>query len=137
MMRYETIPHSADAAIIAYGATRHELFENAAFGMFDLMYDLVQLKPTHDRPVLAGGDTYEELLVEWLSELLYVSEAQRIAFCYFTVDRLEEGGVKGSAGGTRLDEVELRGAPIKAVTYHDLAITPVPEGWWARVVFDV
>lgn len=137
MTRYETLGHSADAAIIAYGATQHELFENAAFGMFDLMYDLARLKPERDRPVIAGGDTAEELLVEWLSELLYVSESQRIAFCYFTVDRLEEGGVKGSAGGTPLDDVELRGAPIKAVTYHDLAITPVPDGWWARIVFDV
>ena len=62
--RYETIPHSADAAIVAYGATRHELFENAAYGMFDLMYDLAALKPQRDRPVMAGGDTIDELLVE-------------------------------------------------------------------------
>ena len=135
--RYEVLDHSADAAIIAYGTTQHELFENAAYGMFDLMYDLASLRPERDRPIMAAEDSVEDLLVEWLSELLYRSEAERIAFCYFTVDRLEEGGVKGSAGGPPLDEVELRGAPIKAVTYHDLAVTPVPDGWWARIVFDV
>ncbi len=135
--RYEVLDHSADAAIVAYGVTQHELFENAAYGMFDLMYDLTALRPTRDRPAMGAGDTVEELLVAWLSELLYLSEVHRIAFCYFTVDRLEEGGVKGSAGGDPLDEVELRGPPIKAVTYHDLAVAPVPDGWWARIVFDV
>ncbi len=137
MRRYQALDHDADAAIIAYGATEHELFENAAYGMFDLMYDLSALQPRYDRPVQAAGDTIEELLVDWLSEVLYVGEVDGIAFCYFTVDRLEEGGVKGSAGGTRLAEVELRGAPIKAVTYHDLAVTSIPGGWWARLVFDV
>ena len=136
-MRYEALDHTADTGIRAYGVTSHELFENAGWGMFDLMFRLDEMSAVRDVPVMAAGDSYEELLFNWLSELLYHSEALDLAFCYFTVDRLEEGGVQGSAGGVPTDSVELRGPPIKAVTYHDLAVVENPETWWARVIFDV
>jgi SHS2 domain-containing protein len=135
--RYEVLPHTADTAIIAYGATLFEVFENAAFGMFDTMFDLAQVSTTRSRPVVAAGDTVEELLVAWLSELLAEAETHGLAFSYFTVDRLEEGGVQGSAHGDPAAGLELRGSPVKAATYHDLAVVEIPDGWWARVVFDV
>lgn len=137
MARYEVIPHTADAGIVAYGATPFELFENAAYGMFDLMFAVDALGGGPDRPVMAAGDTLEELLVGWLGELLFESETAGLAFRTFTVDRLEEGGVQGAASGPPFSGVELRGAPIKAVTYHDLAVVEVPDGWWARMIFDV
>ena len=136
-MRYESYPHTADAAIIAYGTTLHEVFENAAFGMFDLVFDLSAVSSGVSRPVVAAGDTVEDLLVGWLSEVLVVAEVHDLALCWFVVDRLEEGGVQGSVGGSAAGELSLRGAPIKAVTYHDLAVVEIPDGWWARVVFDV
>ena len=137
MPRYEVLPHTADTGIIAYGATLNELFEHAAYGMFDLMADLETIPSPHSRPIIAPGDTVEELLVNWLSELLAESEIRGILFSAFAVDRLEEGGLQGSAGGLPFDDIELRGAPIKAVTWHDLAVVEIPDGWWARLVFDV
>lgn len=136
-VRYEVLDHTADTGIRAYGVTSRELFENSAWGMFDLMFDLKELSPARDLPVIAAGDTHEELLFNWLSELLYQSETLGLALCYFTVDRLEEGGVQGSAGGVPVTMVGLRGPPIKAVTYHDLAVVENPDTWWARVIFDV
>ena len=136
-MRYQPLDHTADTGVVAYGVTVHELFENAGWGMFDLMFDLTDLDPIRDVPIIAAGDSFEELLVNWLSELLFAAEALDLAFCYFVVDRLEEGGVKGAAGGVPASGLELHGPPIKAVTYHDLAVVENPESWWARVVFDV
>ncbi len=137
MPRYEVIPHTADTGIVAYGAALPELFEHAAYGMFDLMYDLSALRADRDVPVLAAGDTVDELLVGWLGELLFLGEVERLAFAGFTVDRLEEGGVQGAATGAPLGDAELRGPPVKAVTWHDLAVVQIPDGWWARVIFDV
>ena len=137
MTRYEVLAHTADTAIVAYGATLREVFENAAFGMLDLMFEASEVPTERSRPVMAAGDTAEDLLVAWLGELLVEAEIHDLAFSYFTVDRLEEGGVQGSAQGAPAVRFELRGPPIKAVTYHDLAIVEIPEGWWARLVFDV
>lgn len=134
---YEELAHTADTGIIAYGSTLAELFEHAAYGMFDLMFDLATIHARHDRPVVAAGDAVEELLVDWLGELLIMAETEELALARFTVDRLEEGGVQGAAGGAPFAEVELRGPPVKAVTYHDLAVVRIPDGWWARVIFDI
>ena len=136
-VRYEPLDHTADTGIVAYGVTPHELFENAGWGMFDLTFDLTGLDPVRDVPVIAAGDSFDDLLVNWLSELLFQAETLGLAFCYFTVDRLEEGGVKGSAGGVPASTLELRRPPIKAVTYHDLAVVENPDTWWARIIFDV
>ena len=60
-MPYTVLSHTADTGIVAYGGTLYELFENAAYGMFDLMYDLEALGGGPDRPVMAAGDTVELL----------------------------------------------------------------------------
>jgi SHS2 domain-containing protein len=136
-VRFEVLPHTADTAILAYGATLNELLENAAYGMFSLMFDLTEVDSSVSRPIVAIGDTAEELLVGWLSELLTTSEIHDLAFSFFTVDRVEQGGVQGSAGGMSSVDRALIGPPIKAVTWHDLAVVENPDVWWARMVFDV
>jgi len=135
--RYEVVSHTADIAFIAYGSTLEEVFENAAFATFDVVFDLAAASGRITRPIVADGDTPEELLVSWLNELLAEAETRGLAFSRFGVDRLEEGGVQGWAGGDPIDETPLIGAPVKAATHHDLVIVEIPEGWWVRVVLDV
>jgi SHS2 domain-containing protein len=135
--RYEVLAHTADTGIIAYGDTLPMVFEHAAYGMFDLMYDLGTLSSGADRRVAASAETTADLLVAWLSELLAVAEIEDLAFWSFTVDRLAEGRVQGSGTGAPAAGLELRGPPVKAVTYHDLTVCHGREGWWARVIFDV
>jgi SHS2 domain-containing protein len=137
MRRYDVVPHTADAAVVAYGKTLAGMFENAAYAMFDIVFDLDAIAATESRSIAASGEGHEELLVAWLSEILTESEASDLVFTGFTVEALEDGEVRGEAVGTVSAGQELRGAPIKAVTYHDLAVVEVPGGWWARVVFDV
>jgi SHS2 domain-containing protein len=135
--RFEVLSHTADTGIIAYGSTLPELFEHAAYGMFSLMFDLGEGASPVSRSLVAAGDTVEELLVAWLGETLAVAEIEDLAFSSFTVDRLEEGGVQGAAAGSPAEEAVLIGPPIKAVTFHDLAVVEIPDGWWARIIFDV
>jgi SHS2 domain-containing protein len=135
--RYEVLDHTADTGILAYGVTLEQLFEHAAYGMFDLMFDLEAVTPSREVAAGARADTRDELLVAWLGELLSLSEIDDLAFSVFTVGRLGEGGVEGFAGGAPAAGMQLRGPPIKAVTYHDLEVAEVAGGWRARVLFDV
>lgn len=137
MRRYRVIAHTADIGIVARGATPAEAFENAAYGMFDLMFDLRRLGAEEQCAVEARGETADELLVAWLSALLAEAEIRGLVFSRFTVDELREGVVRGTAGGVPAAGLELRGPPVKAVTFHDLAVEQVPGGWQARVIFDV
>ena len=137
MRRYRVVAHTADTGIVARGATPSEAFENAAYGMFDLMFDLRRVGDGEECAVEAQGETADELLVAWLSALLAEAEIRGLVFSRFTVDRLGGGVVRGTAGGVPAAGLELRGPPVKAVTFHDLAVERVPRGWRARVIFDV
>ena len=137
MPRYRVLPHTADVGIAAAGATVEEAFENAAFGMFDLMFDLAGVPATEECRVEAAGGHPGELLVAWLSALLAEAEIRGLALCRFGVEMLGGGRLRGTAAGGAGDARELRGPPVKAVTYHDLAVEEVPGGWEARVIFDV
>jgi len=137
MPRYRVFSHTADVGIVAEGATVEEAFENAAFGMFDLVFDLSGVPATEAVEVEAAGETPGELLVAWLSALLAEAEIRGLALCRLRVEMLPGGRLRGSAAGSASAARELRGPPVKAVTYHDLAVEEVQGGWEARVIFDV
>lgn len=136
-LRYEVMSHTADTGILAHGASLREVFENAAFAMFDLMYGIGDLVAEDRVEVEVEATTMEELLVDWLSTLLSEAEINDLAFCSFGIDVLVEGRLIGWVGGESTVDLELVGPPIKAVTYHELAIDRSSDGWSARVVFDV
>jgi SHS2 domain-containing protein len=121
--------------VLVFGATNEELFENAAFAMFDQAYEIGVLAPTYSRPVVAPGDTVEALLANWLDELLFISEQERLVWSSFVVDRLEEGGVQGSASGMPIDEAGLRPRMITGLAEPAPAPVPVPDGWWIELAF--
>jgi SHS2 domain-containing protein len=134
--RYETLPHTADVAIRAYGATVEQLFANAAFALFDVSYVWADNDDQEMRVVVADG-TLEERLVDFLAELIWLSESHRLAFHSFQVERTGTEKIEVVATGTGIDRLDTRGPPIKAVTYHGLRVESTPDGWIADLVFDV
>ena len=134
--RYEVIDHTADTGVKTGGDTLADAIGNAAFAMFDLMYDLSSLSAETPVTFDAAAVSPPELLVDVLSELLLRSETDDLAFTEF---RVHEAGMHAtiSAAGASTLGLELRGPPIKAVTYHDLRCEPDGDAWEIRVIFDV
>lgn len=122
---------------IVGGATREELFENTGYAVFAEGWHLAGVKPTYSRPVVAPGDTYEELLCNWIDELLYVAEQTGLVWAYFVVDRLEEGGVQGSAAGMPAGSVQRRDRRVNGLRGVGGGLVSVPDGWWVEVELDV
>lgn len=135
--RYEVLSHTADTGVVVRGATMAELFENAAFAMFDLMYGIGDRNGAECVDVEIAAETTEELLVDWLSDLLLESETRDLALCSFKIEAIGDGRATGWASGIASVDLELAGPPIKAVTYHGLAIEDDLSGLVATVVFDV
>ena len=61
MKRYEQFPHTADIGIRVFGKDLKELFENAAFALFDTLADLEGLKPSIEEAIKVEGDSAEGL----------------------------------------------------------------------------
>ena len=121
----------------AFGTTRRDLFEQAAFALFDQGYVLDQIAATYSRPVMAAGDDMGELLGNWLAELLEMSRTAQIAPSFFIVDRLEDGGVQGSAAGMPMTEAVRRSVVVVGLATPPSDPVAVPEGWWVDLAVDL
>jgi SHS2 domain-containing protein len=133
---YTIIDHTADTGIETRGTTLAEAIGNAAFAMFDLMYDLSTMPATMSISFDLTADSPSDLLVDVLSELLLRSENDDIVFSDFRVHEAAMRATVEASGSSAVNE-ELRGPPIKAVTYHGLRCEPAGAGWEIRVIFDV
>jgi SHS2 domain-containing protein len=133
---FEILAHTADTGIATTGDTLGDVIANAAHGMFALMYDMSAARPTRNVEFAVAARTPVELLVDVLVELLYRSEVDDVSFTDLVVNtECLHAGITGRAVPT--DTLELRGPPIKAVTYHDLRCEHVGDRWEARIIFDV
>ncbi|MDH3499047.1 MAG: archease [Acidimicrobiia bacterium] len=136
-MSYRVLSHTADTGIEATGISFENVLEELATGMFATVADVKPCRVEHDVVVSVTSPTREDLVVDLLSELLYRAEVDDVLFCAFQVTRLDGLEVEMSAGGVDAQSIELRGAPIKAVTYHDLDVAERSGAWFVRVYFDV
>lgn len=139
MLKYRTIRHTADKAICAWGRNLPELFENAAYGTFSLIAEIRTLKPEISKDVnLSYSEDISLLLVDWLSELLYIFDSEKILFCRFKVHSIDEKGIKSTCEGINIRPgIRWRGSYVKAVTYHNLKVEQTKKGYRALVFFDV
>ena len=134
-MRYEELDHTADAGIRAYGATLEDLFENAAAGLFSLITDLEKVRAVGEVKVRVQADDLGSLMVNWLSELLFLHETQHLLLCEFDVT-LNGLRLQGRARGERIDKRRhTLNLVVKAVTYHGLKVDPTKGV--AEVIFDI
>mgnify|MGYP006307019533 CR=1 FL=1 len=135
---YETFEHTADVGLRVRARDMKELLELASEGMADLMLEQGGVEAGEERAISVEAGDREELLVDWLSEVLYAFEGERFAPVRAEVQTLEgnraEGVLRGEPYDENRHEVLLN---IKAVTYHDLKIEETNEGLEVRVVFDI
>lgn len=138
MKRYEQFPHTADIGVRVYGRTLKELFENAAFGMFDIIADIEGLNTSITENFDLKASNHEELLVAWLDELLYNFYTKSIIFSKFEVEELTQDRMKAKAFGRPVGENRNRlKTEIKAATYSGLEIKKTDGGYSVEIIFDV
>ena len=138
MKRYEIIDHTADIGIKAYGKDLEELFGNAAYGMFDIAADLEGLKPSTSVKIKLEAPNYEELLINWLDELIYNFYTKGIIFSEFKIDKLDSQHIEAEAHGQHIGDNRSRlKTEIKAATFHELKIKESKEGYEVQIIFDI
>ena len=138
MERFRILEHPADIGFEAFGSTREEVFANAARALFHLMVDLDSVEPRDELAVQVEGSDPASLLVNWLSELLYLNDAEGWLFSEFEVERLDDRSLAARARGEKFDRTRHRAKlQVKAITYHQLELERTAEGWHARVYVDI
>ena len=136
--KYEFIEHTADLGFKVYGASLEELFAHAAEAFFEAMVALEGVAEGTERSIEVEADAPDNLMVSWLSELLYLFDTERLVFKRFQVKRIENNRLEANARGEVLDPArhEIKSG-IKAVTYHQLYVKEKDGGWEAQVILDI
>ncbi len=136
MKAYEFIEHTADVGVKAYGTTVAEAFEHAAKAMFDIITDSSVVHPVGEYDITLEAPDLEQLLVDWLSKLLFLNGAKNLVFGKFEVT-LDGTRLRAHVYGEQYDTKKHKmGEEIKAVTYHMLEVhqeRPI----YVQVLFDI
>ncbi|MCS7304609.1 MAG: archease [Thermoguttaceae bacterium] len=159
---YETFDHTADLGLRIQAETLERLFEEAAEALSSvLVVNWEQVRPVLQKSVRLEASNWEDLLHDWLSELLVLFALQKLVGRRFEVrfdhQNLPVGGPPEAMGrmrgptiqlpqevleatiwGDMLDPARYQPGPeVKAVTYHGLRLEKQPTGWLAEVILDL
>lgn len=134
-MRYRLLEHTADAMVEAYGSTLGERFANAAYALFDQMTDVTKVSPTGEVRLELKADGREQLLVDFLQELLFLHDVENLVFGEFEVET-DGRSLVARARGEQFDEDKhQKRSVVKGITYHRLEFDDSRKA--VTVLFDV
>ena len=138
MKRFEILDHTADIGLIVYGNNLQALFENAGEALFHLITDLRKVRRRVERRINIGGESLDRLMVDWLSELLYLHDVESLLFKGFKVESVGKDGLRAFVKGEMFREgVHVIKTEVKAATYHRIEVRKERGRWKAQVILDL
>jgi SHS2 domain-containing protein len=132
-MGFEELPHTADVAMRIWADDLPGLFVEAARGLNVLSGVHLSDKTIQCQTLDIESEDSESLLVAFLTELVYLAEQENMAFDKFDLS-IKNNHLHADLQGSSLVSITKN---IKAVTFHNLQIQPIPCGLQVEIVFDV
>lgn len=134
-VKYKLLEHTADAMVEVYGKNLGDLFSNAAYAMFDQITDVTKVGRKGELKVVLTADTREQLLVDFLQELLYIHDTEDLVLSEFDV-KTDGTKLEALVRGEKFDEKRHpKKAIVKGVTYHRLEFNDQKST--VTILFDV
>lgn len=147
MKKFEILEHTADLKIKVWGKDLGELFKNAATAMFTAMCGKSEIRNTKfetiskfkirklkTKKIEIKGQDLESLLVNFLNELLYLSDVENQGFKIKDLRFKNETELEAQLISFPLPPLEIE---IKGATYHDLKIKKLDNIYEVVIVFDI
>jgi SHS2 domain-containing protein len=135
---FRLLEHTADMGIEATGDSLEDVFIQAGRGLRAMIFGETPIGGAREVSITVRGADYAELLVDWLSEILYRFEVKGLAPADFVIDQIANGSLNGRIRG---DTFDPRRHPVerevKAITYHQVSVEQGASGWRARVYVDL
>jgi SHS2 domain-containing protein len=129
---FRWVDHTAELELEIEAPSEEAVFEEALAALAELAGDADGPETTREVEVEAPDPAL--LLVEWLSELVYLSETEQLVPERVAALELADGKLRATVVARRGEPSHL----VKAVTLHRLELRPDAKvGWRARVVLDV
>lgn len=133
---FEVFFTTADAGVRVEADSLEELFSDSAKGLFFLMTGKEDIGEDIEREIYVESHDLDFLLFQWLSELLYISETEKVIFGKFEIIEFKDNSIKAKCFGERLEQGSIKRL-VKAVTLHNLHILRHNNKWKTEIIFDL
>lgn len=138
MRVYKLISHTADIGFKSFGKTKQELFKNSAKAFFDIMIGLKNINALEEKKINVKGNDLEELLFNFLDELLYAFTVKKMVFKDFLIKFTKELKIVVKARGEKFSNSKHHVIKeIKAITYHNFKVSKIKGIWSANIILDI
>ena len=136
-MVFEELEHTADIRMRISAPDLSSLFSESGFALAKILYGAYPLeKPTHSFSIQAEGKDREELIVNFLSELLFLTETEYLVPQKFTLT--VGNSVSGTVDGLLFDRKKHSGGTgVKGISYSGLSLTETKTGFELIIIFDI
>ncbi len=134
---------TADIAFEAVGSDLKHLFVACADATMNVMIENPEsIEPKESRAFHLVGDSLDMLLFDFLQELIYYKDAERLLLRIGDLDITEDAGhlaLRATARGEKIDpQRHEQRADVKAVTLHQFTLNRIDDGSWkALIILDV
>jgi protein archease len=135
---WELFEHTADLGLRIRARSLEELLADAGRGLLAVLVANPEVvRPVQTKTVTLADDEPEYLLFDWLNELLYAFETEKLLLAEFDVRR-EHRQLTATCRGERMDATRHQmDHEVKAITYHGLKVEQTADGWEAEVIVDI
>ena len=127
---------TSDVMFEAYGKTLKEVFENAAEALFSVICQKEKVEPKIARDIEMEAESVEELMFDWLQELIARVDIEEMFFSKFEVFEVSETSLKARIWGSEA-RPELGETVVKAVTYYGYKFEKTEKGYKVRAALDI
>jgi SHS2 domain-containing protein len=135
---FEVFEHTADLGLRARAATLAELLAEAGRGLTSLIVANPEtVCAVEERTIRLAGTAPDLLLFDWLTELIYLFDTERLLGREFDVIVDDAGAtarIRGETANPARHELEHE---VKAITYHELKVEQQGNEWLAEVIVDI
>lgn len=135
---FELYDHTADLGIRVRAESLEQLFAEAAQALLaTIVLNDDEVAPVISKSITIQADELDLTLLDWLSELLFLFETERLVFSQFDVS-LDGTNLHATCFGQHVDEsVHQLHHEVKAITYHQLKVVRADDHWLAELIVDI
>jgi SHS2 domain-containing protein len=133
--KFKILPHTADVRMLIFGGSFQELFFNALLGMEKILGPIKTNEETDWREFKVESLDTTALLIDFLSEILYLTQTHKEIYNQLEIKKLTETSIEGRVKGIKIEGFS---EDIKGVTYHEAYVQQKSDDKWeALVIFDL
>lgn len=136
--KFQILEHPSDLGIEVRGSTLEEAFSGAAAGLISIILDLTSVESKIEKEININAEDIEQLVVKWLSEILYLYDGQHFVCSEFNIRQLKRNYLNAIVRGEEFCEKKHHPRlDVKAITYHQLLVKEDDKNVIIRVFVDI